>query len=124
MASSRKAHWGRVGTGLHDEGVMLLVSRVTAPVLASARPMMFAPVVAVMLVSARMLPANEVAVPSVAELPTCQNTLHWLPLLLITTDDPLAVVSVLPNLKMNTAAALPCALRVNVPVSAPDVAKQ
>jgi len=77
-----------------------------------------------MLVSARMFPANEVVVPSVAELPTCQKTLHWLPPLLITTDDPLAVVSVLPNLKMKTAAGLPWALSVRLPVSAPDAEKQ
>jgi hypothetical protein len=37
---------------------------------------MEAPVVIVMLVSARMLPTKLVAVPKVAELPTVQNTLH------------------------------------------------
>ena len=36
---------------------------------------MLAPVFSVMLVSARMSPTNAVVVPSVAELPTCQNTL-------------------------------------------------
>ncbi len=46
-------------------------SRVTAPLRASARPQsMVAPVFNVMLVSARILPAKEVVVPSVAELPT------------------------------------------------------
>jgi hypothetical protein len=36
---------------------------------------MVAPVVSVMLACARMSPANDVVVPSVAELPTLQNTL-------------------------------------------------
>ena len=134
MAARKKAKTtGNVGTGtgagpgaavLHAVGVMLLVSSVTAPLRASARPIMFAPVVSVMLVSARMFPANEVVVPSVAELPTCQKTLHCDPPLIITTEEPLAVVSVLPILKMNTAAALPCALSVSVPVSCADDEKQ
>ena len=60
-----------------------------------------------MLVSARMFPANVVVVPSVAELPTCQNTLQCEPPLITTTDEPLAVVSVLPIWKMKTALGLP-----------------
>src|ERR1700682_4138230 len=55
---------------------MVLVSIVTAPVSAMARPSRVAPVVMVMLMFARMLPANAVVVPSVAELPTCQNTFN------------------------------------------------
>jgi hypothetical protein len=50
---------------------------------ASALPFEFAPVVNVMLSWARMSPVNEVPVPSVAELPTCQNTLLQLPPLLM-----------------------------------------
>jgi len=49
----------------------LLVSSVTAPLRASALPLVFAPVVSVMLVRARMSPAKDVPVPIVAELPTC-----------------------------------------------------
>ena len=45
-----------------------------------------------MLVSARILPANDVVDPSVAELPTCQNTLHSDPPLITATEEPLAVV--------------------------------
>jgi hypothetical protein len=52
--------------------VIVLVSRVTAPFLASVRPSTVAPVVSVIEVNARMLPLNEEPVPSVAELPTCQ----------------------------------------------------
>jgi hypothetical protein len=65
---------------------MALLSRVTAPFRASSRPSMLAPVVAVTEVSARMEPTNVELVPSVAELPTCQMTLHdWAPLMRVTT---------------------------------------
>ena len=57
--------------------VMVLLSNVTEPVCARARPFKLAPVVRVMLVSARIFPTNVVVVPSVAELPTCQNTLQF-----------------------------------------------
>src|SRR6185436_18119743 len=60
-----------VGSG---GAVMVLVSSVTAPFRASVRPVTRTPVVTVMLVNARMFPVNDVVVPIVAELPTCQNT--------------------------------------------------
>ena len=47
-----------------------------------------------------------VVVPSVAELPTCQKTLHGEPPLISTTDEAVAVVRVLP-----------CAQRMKVAVS-------
>ena len=51
--------------------VTRLVSSVTAPFLARARPLWrLAPVVRVMLVRATMFPSNAVPVPMVAELPT------------------------------------------------------
>jgi hypothetical protein len=59
--------------------VILLVSMVTAPFRAKTLPETFAPVVRVMLVSAKMFPRKLVPVPRVAELPTCQNTLQLLP---------------------------------------------
>src|SRR4051794_37120651 len=104
----------------------LLVSRVTAPLRASVLPFVLAPVVSVMLMSARMSPTNEVPVPSVAELPTCQKTLLQLlpPLLMIVTDELLAVVRLLPILKRNSAFALPRASRVSAPVSCADDVKQ
>jgi hypothetical protein len=104
---------------------MLLVSSVTAPFLASALPpLIFAPVVNVMLVSAIRLPMNCVPVPSVADDPICQSTPHGLPPLMIDTDDALAVVSVLPVLKIQVAAAFPCALSTRGPVNCADVEKQ
>ena len=97
---------------------MVLVSIVTAPVSARALPQpMVAPVFRVMLVSARIFPWNEVVVPRVAELPTCQKTFESVKLLLKTTDELLAVVSALPIWKTNSALGLPSVLRVRVPVS-------
>lgn len=72
------------------------MSNVTAPFRANALPVMFAAVFRVMLESATMVPASEVPVPSVAEVPTCQATPQLDPLLIRTTDAPLAVVRVLP----------------------------
>jgi hypothetical protein len=54
---------------------MVLESKVIAPLRAYRPQSDVAPVVTVMEVSATMLPAKFVVVPSVAELPTCQKTL-------------------------------------------------
>ena len=88
--------------------VIVFVSNVTAPLRAQAAPQLIvAPVVNVMDVSARMSPANEVVVPSVAELPILQNTLPaWAPLINKMLE-ALAVVSVLPMLKMKTELGVP-----------------
>ena len=51
----------------------MLLSNVTAPVRAKRAPLLVAPVVAVMLASARTFPLKLLVVPSVAELPTCQT---------------------------------------------------
>ena len=60
-----------------------------------------------MLVSARIFPENAVAVPRVAELPTCQKRLSPRPPLLKTTDELVAVVSVLTVWKRKTAFGSP-----------------
>src|SRR4029077_10473549 len=62
--------YGQEGT------VTILVSKVTAPLRASARPFSVAPVLRVTSVSARMLPLKVELVPSTAELPTCQKMLR------------------------------------------------
>ena len=74
----------------------VLVSMLTAPFRASAPPQLtVAPVSSVMLASAMMSPSNSVPVPSVAELPTCQNiSAAWPFITDICALD--AVVSVLP----------------------------
>src|SRR5487761_2640727 len=109
---------GMVGLGgaarLHSEPALLSI--VTAPVRAKALPFALALVFKVMLSCARILPANVVPVPRVAELPICQNTLQLWPLLITPTVELLAVVSVLPILKIKTASGSPWASRVRVPV--------
>jgi hypothetical protein len=112
------------GPSAQIELEMPLVSIVTAPLRASARPEIVAPVATVMLVKARMFPENRVSVPSVAELPICQNTLHRDAMLMRETLEVLAVVSVLPIWKTNTAAGFPRAFSVSVPVSWADDEKQ
>jgi hypothetical protein len=101
---------------LHTDRVTVLVSSVTAPLRASRRPSIVAPVFAVMDVRARMLPRKVEFVPNVAELPTCQNTLQaWAPLISATLL-PEAVIRVEVIWKMNTALGSPWASSVTVPV--------
>lgn len=112
------------GPSRHSELETPLVSIVTAPFRARALPETDTPVVSVMLVRARMFPENRLPVPSVAELPTCQNTLQLDPELMTGTLELLAVVSVLPIWKTKTAAGLPWASSVSVPVNWAEDEKQ
>ena len=62
-----------VGVGVaHWVEVMVLVSRVTAPLRASSRPCTVACVLALIEVNAKMVPTKVELVPRVAELPTFQ----------------------------------------------------
>ena len=63
---------GVVVEGPHMEPSITLLSRVTAPVLASTRPWTVDPLLRVIEVWAIRLPSNAVVLPSVAELPICQ----------------------------------------------------
>ena len=105
----------------------LFESRVTAALRAMRRPLIDAPVVAVIDVSARIVPLNDEYVPRVAELPTCQNTFAaCVPLVRATVLSemlglPAAVTSVEPAWKMNTALGSPPPSSVNVPVMSNDV---
>ena len=82
--------------------VITLLSNVTAPprpVVFSAATLpgtMVALVFTVTLVAAKIVPKKLVPVPRVAELPTWKNTLQGKPPFIMTTDELLAVVSVLP----------------------------
>lgn len=76
--------------------VMVLVSSVTAPLRARARPSSEAPVFISMEVRAMMVPTKLVDVAIVAELPTCQKTWQGLAPPIRTTLAPDAVISVLP----------------------------
>jgi hypothetical protein len=103
---------------------MWLSSSVTAPSRASRRPSTSAPVVPVIDVMAKMVPLKVEDVPSVAELPTTQNTLPtWAPLMSTTSLAP-AVVSVVPAWKMNTAFSSPWASSVSVPVIPKEVSRE
>jgi hypothetical protein len=64
------------------DGVIVSESSVTAPFSARTRPAIETSVVTVMLWFAKIVPTKLESVPSVAELPTCQNTLQaWAPLI-------------------------------------------
>lgn len=108
----------------HEETETIFESSVTAPFCARALPESVAFVVSVMLVKARIFPTKVVPVPRVAELPTCQNTLQAEAPLIRSTFALLAVINVLPILKIKTAFGSPCASRVTVPVRPADDAKQ
>jgi hypothetical protein len=86
-----------VGGGVTQLGrVMVLVSRVTAPLRANTRPFTVVPVCTEIEVNAMMVPTKVVLVPRVAELPTCQNTLHGEAPLMRATVLPDAVINVDP----------------------------
>src|SRR5271155_2498553 len=87
--------------------VIVFVSSVTAPVRASSLPWIVAPVFAVMLAEAMIVPTKLVLVPSVADEPPCQKTLHACAPFTSETLVPEPVISVEPIWKMNTALGLP-----------------
>ena len=67
-----------------------------------------------------MFPLKVESVPSVAELPICQKTLHaWAPPMRVTLL-PDSVVSVEPTWKTKTALGSPWASSVKAPVSPRD----
>jgi len=70
----------------------------------------------VMLARAVTVPTKVVVVPMVAELPTCQKTLHACAPPWSATRLPLAVMSVVPAWKTKTAEESPWASSVTVPV--------
>lgn len=116
---------GVPGSGDSEHTEMLLLFSVTAPVNARALPDRMTPVFRVMLVFATMVPTKLVPVPRVAELPTCQNTLQACPPLIRTTDEPLAVVSVLAGIwNIQTALGSFWASSVRVPVNPIDDPEQ
>ncbi len=105
------------GGGTHVDRVTAFVSSVTAALRASARPSSVAPVVIVIAVSARMFPTKLEDVPIVAELPTCQKTLHAWADPISSTRLAEAVSRVEPAWKMKTAFGSPPPSRVRVPLS-------
>ena len=104
---------GLPGTATMLESNTNAPEAVNAP--ASNLPHEVAPRSIVILVSASMLPWNSVPVPSVAELPTCHQTLEALAPPVRRIRVPAIVVSVPCVWKTNTASALPPALSVRSP---------
>jgi hypothetical protein len=104
------------GSRLQVGLVKVSLSNVTAALRASARPWTVTLLVTVIEVSARMFPRKTELVPSVAELPTCQKTLHsWAPLISVTVlPDP--VISVELVWKMKTDLGSPAPSRTSGPV--------
>ena len=105
-----------IGPSAQLGSVNTSLSSVTAPLRASARPWTVTPLFTVIEVRARMLPTNVEPVPSVAELPTCQKTLHsWAPLISETVlDEP--VMSDESVWKMKTEFGSPAPSRTSGPV--------
>jgi hypothetical protein len=95
----------------------MFVSRVTAPFLASRLPSVVAPVSRVIDVMAIIVPAKDVDVPSVAELPTTQNTFFACAPLIRLTELLSAVINVLAVLRIKTALLSPLPFSVSVPVN-------
>ena len=90
------------------EPVKALLSRVTAPVCASARPFKLAPVCMAIDVEAKTFPISDVLVPRTAELTSRHHTLQGLPPTTLAVPE---VVRVEADLKIQT----PDPLRVSVP---------
>lgn len=90
---------------------------VTAPVRVSARPWMVTASSTLIEARARMLPRKTELEPRMAELPTCQNTLHsWAPLM-SEMELALAVVSVESVWKTKTVVGSPAPSRTSGAVS-------
>jgi hypothetical protein len=115
---------GVTGGATHEAKDTLLLSIVTAPFRARTLPETVVLVKRLMLVSARIFPTKVVPVPSVAELPTCQKSLHCCPPLMRSTDELLPVISVLPTLNIQTASVFPPPSSVSTPVFEAEEEKQ
>nr|WP_254896775.1 hypothetical protein [Amycolatopsis sp. Hca4] len=87
--------------------VNVLSSRETWPLRASARPATAVPVVTVIDVNAMIVPTKFEFVPSVAELPTCQYTLHACAPLIKFTSLAGAVINVDATWKIHTVSDSP-----------------
>jgi len=105
----------------HGAGRIWFVSSVTDALRANSRPSITALVFAAIVDSAMIVPVNVEPTPSVAELPTCQNTLQACAPLIRTTELSVAVISVEPAWKMKTESGLFWPSSVSGPVIANDV---
>lgn len=101
----------------HHGRAILLVSRVTEPSMARTWPLTVTPMVTVMEIWARTLPAKSVSVPRVAELPISQMTFLAVAPLMRSTWLAVAVVRVDPIWKIHLALRSPWASSVSVLLS-------
>lgn len=108
---------GEVDPVRHVDLVMTLVSRVTAPFCARARPSIVAPVFTEIEVSARIVPMKSVPTSIVAELPTCQKMLQDCAPPVRTTLLPTPVMSVETAWKIQTSLGPPESVSGTGPVS-------
>ena len=104
----------------HVSTLTVLKSRVTVAPNAKTPPLDTALVLSVTEAAARIFPWNKLPVPKVAELPTCQNTLHGNPPPVSRTVDPDAVIREDPIWKYHASLAEPVPARVKVPVTAAE----
>src|ERR1700712_4180560 len=105
-----------VALGVGVGTVIVLVSRVTAPLSARARPSRVAPVFKVMLWLAISVPVKELPVPRTADVPTCQKMFTELPLSRLIMELG-SVVSAVPIRKWKAALGSPPVLSERIPVS-------
>jgi hypothetical protein len=101
----------------HGPVPTVFVSSVTWPFLASSLPSTVAEFNSVIEVNAMIVPEKALDAPSVAELPTTQNTFFACAPLESVIMLFVAVIRVVDALKMNTALLSPLPLRIRVPVS-------
>lgn len=108
---------GQLWTLTEFESIVTVAPRANAP------PFNTAAAPNVIEAPARIFPERELLAPSVAEVPTCQKTLHGRPPPVIRTLEPAAVMRVVPVWKYHASLAEPVPARVKIPVMAADVPK-
>jgi hypothetical protein len=104
------------GAALHIDVLKWSLISVTSPLRASALPWTVTALSSVMDVIARIVPTKEEPEPRVAELVTCQKTLHGLPPLMNTTELVDAVMRSDVAWKIHTEFGLFWPSSVSVPV--------
>ena len=104
------------GAALHVDVLKWSLISVTSPLRASALPWTVTALSSVMDVIARIVPTKEEPEPRVAELVTCQKTLHGLPPLMNTTELVDAVMRSDVAWKIHTEFGLFAPSSVSVPV--------
>ncbi|KAF4621643.1 hypothetical protein G7Y89_g14507 [Cudoniella acicularis] len=98
----------------------VFVSIVRVPPRANKPPLLLAPPSAVTETCARIVPANAMLIPKVADVPTCQKTLQGKPPPESITAEPTEVTKVEPIWKYQASVGDPVPASIKVPVSCAD----